>query len=99
MADIANQSQHSLLLSLDKVAEFRRLKLALNMKVHVSFLLWRLEKGETWVQLKEGSCSLSLLKMVPADSGQREGATRNVVRTAPFRTHPWNNMYWPCAGG
>lgn len=99
MADIANQSQHSLLPSPDKVSEFRCLKLALNMRAHGSFLLWHLQKGEAWVQLEEGSRFLSLLKMVPAGSGQREGAPQNVVSTALFRTHPVNNRYRPCAGG
>lgn len=48
------------------------------------------------VQLKEGSCFLSLLKMVPADSGQR-GATRKVVR-ALFRTHPMTTGTGPVLG-
>lgn len=42
------------------------------MKAYMPFLLWDLEKGETWVQPKKKTCRLSLLKMVPADSGQRE---------------------------
>lgn len=59
----------------------------------MSSLLWDLEKGEAWVQPEKGTCFLSLLKMVPDGSGQREGTTRNAVSTAQFRTHPVNNVY------
>lgn len=99
VADVASQLQHSLLLGLGKVSEFGCFKLALNMKVCMSFLLRDLEESEAWVQLKKGTCFLSLLKMVPADSGQREGTTWNVVSTAQFRTHPVNTVDLALAWG
>lgn len=49
------------------------------------------------MQPKKGTRFLSLLKMVSADSGQREGITHDVVSAAPSRTHPVNRyqaLHW-----
>lgn len=59
----------------------------------MSSLLWDPEKGEAGVPPEKGTCFLSLLKMVPDGSGQREGTTRHAVSTAQFRTHRVNNVY------
>lgn len=68
------------------------MKLALNVKNDMLFLLWDLEEGWAWVQPKKGTCFFSLSKTVPADSGQRKDTPQNVISAAWFRTHPVNRV-------